>query len=129
MRRFPVPRTVPGSLAADLRLEDVLEPVLDLLVGLVHFLVGQRAVERLVRQGVGEALLSGRDALALVQVEKPHAGQQVAAGEFEDEVASGEGLRRLADDGEVDAFVDLSGRAAERLAVVAVREAEIPRRR
>ena len=49
-------------LAANLRLEDVLQPILDLLVRLVDFLVGQRAVVGLVGQRVGQALRAGRDA-------------------------------------------------------------------
>src|SRR5207253_3317296 len=65
-------------LAADLRLEPMLEAILDFLVGLVHFLVGERAILGLVRQRIGEALGPCRDALAAVEVEQPHAAQQIA---------------------------------------------------
>src|SRR6478672_11756542 len=59
-------------LTADRRLQHVLEPVLDLLVRLLDVLVGERAVERLVGEGVGQALLARRHALAVVDVEQPH---------------------------------------------------------
>ena len=81
--RGPASRAIWASacllLAANLRLEDVLEPILDLLVRLVHFLVGQRAVVGLVGQRIRQALGARRDAVAAVQVEQPHAAQQVAA--------------------------------------------------
>src|SRR5437016_3282015 len=73
----------PGSLgrlfAADLRLEHVLQPIFDLLVRLVHFLVGQGAVVGPVIESVSEAFRSGWNAVAAVDIEKAQAAEQVAA--------------------------------------------------
>src|SRR6185437_5741707 len=56
-------------LAADLRLEDMLESSHNFIVDLLDFLIRQCAVLRLVGQGIGETLVPGGNAFAPVQIE------------------------------------------------------------
>src|SRR5207302_1335578 len=87
-------------LPPDLSLEHVFEAVLDLLVCLVHFLVGQRAVVRLIGQGERQALLALGNAAAAVQVEEADLAQQVAAAgaDLGDEALRGHALAPPADE-------------------------------
>src|SRR5271155_4400215 len=74
------PRLFYHLLPPNLRLQNVLEPLLDLLVRLVHFLVGQGAIVCLVGEGISEAFGAGRDAGAAIKVEEADNAEQIAAG-------------------------------------------------
>src|SRR5713101_1493302 len=73
-----------GSLCSllfspNLRLESVLQALLDLLVRFVHLLVGEGAVGRLITQGESQTFRSGRNAFTFVEIEQTNVAKQIAA--------------------------------------------------
>ncbi len=63
------PSAVLQVLPANLCLEHLPHPILDLLVGLLNLLFAQRAVERLIGQRIGQTLAARGNLVAVVEVE------------------------------------------------------------
>ena len=61
-----------GAVAVDERRENLFE-------GALHVLVGQRAIGRLIRQGVSQAFAAGWNVFAVIYVKQAHSGKQLAA--------------------------------------------------